>query len=146
MLWMKTGAAVEATTVVSGFGGPALNRKNGQIFLIVGERAVALANVLNTSVSNRNQDNSSGLTSALDYIGLDVTYNNDRINLTDADRTPAIEYELGQDVDTVRIIVRDGAGTVIDTIDPAAGNNAALGKGRHTIDWEPASGVCERAV
>lgn len=72
------GEPVQATSVVSGLV-RGTEAQNGQIYLLVGDRAVALSNVLNTGETGMGNNNSDGLTMALNYVGLDVTYNDNEV-------------------------------------------------------------------
>jgi flagellar basal-body rod modification protein FlgD len=119
-----SGKAVQATTVVTGTV-TGVESQNGQIFLISGERAVALSNVINTSVSNNKADNTTALTSALEYIGLDVTYNNDKMILKN-DESVTVDYTLPSKADQAKILIYNDVGKLVatDNLPTSAGPNS----------------------
>jgi flagellar basal-body rod modification protein FlgD len=124
-----TGASVQATTVVSG-PVTGVESQNGQIFLIVGERAVGLGNVLNTKVSDAGTNNTNGLTTALSYIGLDITYNNDKLILRNGQST-TVDYTLPSKADqaTIRIFNDQGQVVFTDDVSTSAGQNSYVWNG-----------------
>lgn len=96
--------------------------QNGQIFLLVGERAVSLGNVLNAEDATPADNVSDALTLALQYIGLDATFKNDKFIYTGAEATP-LSYNLLDNADRAKIIIKDDVGKTIftDDIDPNEG-------------------------
>jgi len=120
---------IESTTVVSGLV-RGVETQGGQIFLLVGERAVALSNVLNTSVKNDGAANTNdALTMALSYVGLDVTHKNSELYF-DGERDANVIYNLPSDADRAQILIRDNLGNVIynESVDKS--------DGRHLVTWD----------
>jgi flagellar basal-body rod modification protein FlgD len=83
---------IQANTVVSGVV-RGTESQNGQIFLLVGERAVPLSNILNTDTPNGSGYNNAALTSALSYVGMDVSFLNTQIDY-DGETSEDIIYSL----------------------------------------------------
>ena len=72
---------------------------------------------------------SSSLTSALGFIGLDVAYNASQVGLgTDGDA--AFEYSLPQAAEEVAITIRDANGAVVHQ------GTGSLGAGGHSYSWD----------
>ena len=116
---------IEVTSVVNGkVRGTEV--QNGQVFLLVGERAVGLDTVINTSTTNIN--NNDGLTMALSYVGLDVTYKNNEV-LFNGTAPVSMNYTLDDDAEQSTYIVKNGTGQIVYT------GNAALTEGSHTLTW-----------
>ncbi len=120
------GEAVQATSVVTGVV-RGTETQNGQIFVLVGDRAVALQNVLNTGSPGMNSNN-DGLTMALNYVGLDVTYGDDEINYSGSGPVN-INYSLDNTAVQSQVIVKDSAGNTVYT------GSASKAKGNHTLAW-----------
>jgi flagellar basal-body rod modification protein FlgD len=120
------GEAIQATSVVSGIV-RGTETQNGQIFVLVGDRAVALQNVLNTGAPGSGT-NSDGLTMALNYVGLDVTYNDNEITYSGSGPVN-INYSLDQTAVQSQVIIKDSEGNVVYT------GNASKTKGNHTLAW-----------
>lgn len=78
------GTPIEATTVVNGLVN-GIESQNGQIFLLVGERAVSTGNILNTQLPPN--AHTTPITNALNYIGLEVTYTAATDTAEDEDNT-----------------------------------------------------------
>lgn len=141
----SSGQAVTATTAVTGLV-RGVESQNGQTLLLVGERAVALGNVLNTSAVD-NTGSSDSISAALDYIGLDITYQDNEILLTN-DSIPSIDYTLPEDADRARIKIYDDQGKLVHTDylkktvatddTPSVGIDE-VAAGDHTYVWENAS-------
>lgn len=110
----EAGDPVNATTVVSGEV-KGVESQNGTIFLLVGERAVALSNVLNSEKTSEGTISDS-VTSALNYVGLDVGYNSDEFILTPGETIP-LEYNLDRDADRAKIHIYDDLGNKVFTAD-----------------------------
>lgn len=120
--------SIEATTVVTG-PVSGVESQNGAIYLIVGERAVALGNVLSTQESNAGADATTSLTSALSYMGLEVGYAANEILLSNSGQA-TIDYTLADDADSAKIIIYDDQGNqvFIDSVDTSAGS--------HSYEWD----------
>lgn len=119
---------VEATTIVSGRVRGA-ETQNGQVFLLVGERAVAISSILNTSVRNDGLGNGNdALTMALSYVGLDVNYKNSELYYDGSNDTD-VAYNLPSDADRAKVLIRDELGNAIYTA------NVATANGANTFTW-----------
>lgn len=123
---------IKTTSVVTGRV-EGVETQDGGIYLLVGERAVSLSNVLNTSESSLEASQNSALTSALSYVGLDVTYKNSSIN-HDGSTPTNIIYNLKAEADRAKLIVKNDSGETVyvgDT-DTDAGDNIATWNGTTT--------------
>jgi flagellar basal-body rod modification protein FlgD len=115
---------LEVTSVVNGrVRGTEV--QNGQVFLLVGARAVGLDTVINTSTTNIG--NNDGLTMALSYVGLDVTYNNNEVLFSGS--PVSMDYELADDAEQSRYIVKNSTGQIVYT------GTASTEEGSHTLIW-----------
>ena len=123
---------VNATTVVTGRV-QGVESQNGSIYLLVGERAVSLGNVLNTSESNLDATTNNALTSALSYVGMDVTYINNSIN-HDGSTPTNIIYNLDKEADRAQLIVKNDVGQTVyvGDVDPDSGDNITTWNGNKT--------------
>lgn len=121
------GEPVQATSVVSGLV-RGTEAQNGQIYLLVGDRAVALSNVLNTGEPGMGNNNSDGLTMALNYVGLDVTYNDNEVAYSGSGNVN-VNYTLKNTAAQSQVIVKDSTGTIVYSA------NASKAKGSHTLAW-----------
>jgi flagellar hook assembly protein FlgD len=120
------GEAIDATAVVSGLV-RGTETQNGQIYLLVGDRAVALSNVLNTNNSSMSNTN-DGLTMALSYVGLDVTYKDE--NIVYSGTGPVnINYSLDNNAVQSSVIIKNDQGETVYT------GSASKVKGSHTLAW-----------
>ena len=122
------GEPVESTTVVTGTV-RGTESQGGQIFLLVGERAVPLSNVLNTSQTLSTSNNNESLTLALSYVGLDINYLNNELQYNGTDGEE-INYSLPKDADRATILISDDSGQVIFTAD------VPKDKGSNTFTWD----------
>lgn len=115
---------IEVTSVVNGrVRGTEV--QNGQVFLLVGARAVGLDTVINTSTTNVN--NNDGLTMALSYVGLDVTYNDNDVLFSGS--PVSMDYELADDAAQSTYVVKNSTGQVVYT------GSASTSEGSHTLTW-----------
>ncbi len=119
--------SVKTSSVVTGIV-RGTESQNGQIFLIVGERAVAMSNVLNTTQQATSGANDA-LTSALSYVGLDVNYINTSMKYDGATPEDVI-YSLPTKADRAKIMIFDDKGTMVYS------ENVDTGKGRHLFRWD----------
>jgi flagellar basal-body rod modification protein FlgD len=103
--------------------------QNGEIFLLVGERAVSISSVLNTSSNNGNGTNNEALTMALSYVGLDINYMNNRIDYQ-GDGDTDIDYTLHDTADRAKILIKNDNGQTVYTAD------IPKGEGAHTFTWD----------
>ena len=118
---------VSTSTVVSGLV-RGTESQNGQIFLLVGERAVGLSNILNTT-----QPTTTGagdaLTAALSYVGLNVSYLNTEINY-DGSTPEDVLYTLDGNAERAKILVFNELGEQVFTQD------VETEAGRHLFRWD----------
>jgi len=124
---------MDVTTVVSGRV-RGTESQNGQIFLLVGDRAVALSNVLNTTSTVAQDNVSDAMTLALRYIGLEATYENSSFDYMNDPVT--LTYNLPQEADRAKIIITDNVGRTVYTEDI----NGAEGPGSYVWDGTLSSG------
>ena len=122
------GEAIDATTVVTGTV-QGVESQSGQIYLLVGERAVALGNVLNSSTSQINGSNAENITAALNYVGLDVGYENDSFILNSSGES-TIDYTLADNAERAKIMIYDDQGELVFTDD------VSTGKGDQSYTWD----------
>ncbi len=120
------GEEVDATSVVTGIV-RGTETQNGQIFVLVGDRAVALSNVLNTGTGGSGSSN-DGLTMALNYVGMDVTFQDDEI-VYSGSGSHAVNYSLEAPAVQSKVIIKNSEGEIVYTAD------AAKTKGSHTFTW-----------
>lgn len=118
---------VETTTVVTGKV-RGTESQNGQIFLLVGERAVALSNVLNTETPSDLSNNNGNLTMALNYVGLDISYLNTELQYSGSGSAD-ITYSLAEDADRAKVLIYNDSGTLVYSGDVPKSD------GEHTFTW-----------
>ncbi|MBX2833878.1 MAG: hypothetical protein KTR28_02795 [Micavibrio sp.] len=120
---------VPSSTVVSGLV-RGTESQNGTIFLLVGDRAVPMGSVLNTSTPNNYTQNNDALTSALSYVGLEVNYLNNQIH-KDGTNPNHIVYNLDKDADRAKLIVKNEQGATVYTgnVDTDGGQNITTWNG-----------------
>ena len=123
---------IKTTSVVTGRV-EGVETQDGGIYLLVGERAVSLGNVLNTSESNLAASTNNAMTAALSYVGLDVTYKNSSIG-HDGSTPTNIIYNLEAEADRAKLIVKNNSGTTIyvGDVDTDAGSNITTWNGKTT--------------
>lgn len=121
------GDSIDATTVVTGTV-QGVESQAGQIYLLVGERAVALGNVLNSAAADT-VDNTSNVTAALSYVGLDVTYENDEFLLGSSGEA-TVSYTLADDADRAKILIYNDVGELVFT------DNVDTDEGTHSYTWD----------
>ena len=124
---------ISSQTMVSGRVS-GVESQAGQVFLIVGERAVAVSNVLKASENNSLLQNNDALTSALSYVGLDVRYQNNQIDHEDESPNHNIVYTLEREAERGKLIVRDENGNTVYTgdADVDSGQNITSWNGRYS--------------
>ena len=114
------GQAVTSTIVTSGVVS-GVETQNGLIYLIVGERAVALGTVLNVSEPQTQQQYT--LDNALQYVGKDVRYKTSTIYNKESEGA-TFQYQFTSTPATAKIQIVNSAGTVVFETD--ATRNASL--------------------
>ena len=119
---------IDTSTVVTGKV-RGTESQNGQVFLLIGDRAVALSNVLNTSQPSDLSNNNSNLTMALSYVGLEISYLNTELQY-DGENDVDIRYSLDEDADRARILIIDENGQTIFT------DSVSTSDGEHTYSWD----------
>lgn len=118
---------VENTVVVTGkVRGTEV--QDGQIFLLVGDRAVPMSSVLNTSATGSDTNVSDALTMALRYIGMDVTFESSKFAYSGSPIT--LDYTLPDNANTAQAIIRNQSGTIVDRV--SVDNT----EGKHTFTWD----------
>lgn len=129
--------AVKTSVVVTGKV-RGTETQNGEIFLLVGERAVSIGNVLNTTSNSISGNNNEALTTALSYVGLDVSYLNDQIDYAGTGNA-RIDYNLPKQADRAKVLIKDEDGETIFTADVSKlkGNNSYTWNGT-LADGSPA--------
>ena len=110
-----TGEGITTSTVVNGLV-RGTESQNGQIFLLVGERAVALSNVLNTTETTATTSNNNAMTMALSYVGLNVTYSNSELYY-DGNNDVSVDYTLDSEADRAKVLIFDDLGNQIYSAD-----------------------------
>lgn len=122
---------VTTSTVVQGRV-KGVESQGGSIYLLVGERAVSLGNVLNT-VEGTSSKTADALTSALSYVGMNVTYLNDTVEYNGTNPVNII-YNLERSADRAKLFVTDAAGNnvFIGDVDTDSGDNITTWNGRRT--------------
>jgi len=139
---------VGSTVVVEGRVS-GIESQGGQVFAIVGDRAVSLGNILSISESGGVSGIGNDITSALSYIGSNVSYRSNSIALDDDDNYRTLGYSLEEEADDAFIsildengnrVLRERVGTndgdnvfIWDGTD-GAGNRVAEGDYTYTID------------
>ncbi len=116
---------IDVSSVVSGRV-RGTEMQNGQVFLLVGDRAVALSTVINTNTNGAGGN--EGLTMALSYVGLDVTYNNNEV-LFNGSAPVSMDYTLDENAVQSKYIVKNSSGQTVYV------GNASLTEGSHTLTW-----------
>lgn len=125
------GNAVDSTTVVKGTV-RGVETQNGSIYLLIGDRAVSVANVLNTTATSDYSANASAITSSLAYIGKDITYPSTQVEYDGQALTLPIRYDLPEEAERVKIYIfdEDGNQILLDDADTDEGQNAYLWDGK----------------
>ncbi len=123
---------IQTTTVVTGKVRGA-ETQSGQIFLLVGDRAVPVSNVLNTSTSDQTAGQNDALTMALSYVGLNAFYKNSQID-HDGSTPTNIVYNLEREADQAKLIVSDenGKTVYVGDVDTDVGQNLTSWDGTRT--------------
>lgn len=123
------GEAIDSTVVVEGRV-TGIESQNGQIYAIVGERAVSLGNILN--VTDPNSSLSTSLSEAFDYIGKTISYNKSSFQYDeDSEDQTRLGYDLSERANTATISIYDINGNRVfkDDISVATGKNSYLWDG-----------------
>jgi flagellar basal-body rod modification protein FlgD len=132
---------ITTSTVVTGLV-RGTETQNGQIFLLVGDRAVPVGSVLNTNQPSTNGGTNDALTTALSYVGLDVSYVNNKINHKSG--TPNnIVYNLDSEAEQAKLIVtnENGETVYIGDVDKDAGNNITTWNGQKSDGSQAPDGL-----
>jgi flagellar basal-body rod modification protein FlgD len=122
------GEAVTATTVVTG-NVRGVETQNGSVYLLVGDRAVSVSNVLNAS-SPEATSNANNVTAALSYIGMDVTYPSTQLAYDGQQITVPVKYNLPEKADRAKVFIFDENG------DQVFMDDAPLTAGNRTYLWD----------
>ena len=120
--------AVDSTVVVEGRV-KGIESQNGQIFAIVGDRAVSLGNVL--SVSDPNASLNTSLNDAFDYIGQTVSFTKSTFNHGSKGAEETLGYRLNDKAEKAYIRIYNESGVEIfkDDISTAEGQNSYVWNG-----------------
>jgi flagellar basal-body rod modification protein FlgD len=124
------GKAVESTTVVTG-NVRGVETQNGSIFLLVGDRAVSVSNVLNASAPEA-VNNTNNITAALTYIGKEITYPSTQIEYDGQALTVPVRYTLPESAQRAKVYIfdEDGNQVRIDDAPTQQGDRAYLWDGK----------------
>lgn len=130
------GEGVGGTTIVTGRV-TGVESQNGSLFLIVGERAVSLGNVLN--VSDPNSGLNTSLTEAFEYIGRTVKFASTQFNVDETSTDPiSLGYDLPKEADTLTLRVYNSAGQQVFRDDIS---NATSGERNYLWDGTMSTGA-----
>jgi flagellar basal-body rod modification protein FlgD len=142
-----SGEAVESTTVVSG-NVRGVETQNGSIYLLVGDRAVSVGNVLNATAPTDYTNNASNVTAALSYIGMDITYPSTQISYDGQALTAPIAYTLPEAAERAKIYIFDEDGNQVLVADAptAKGNRSYLWDGKDSTGTRVAAGNYQFAI
>jgi flagellar basal-body rod modification protein FlgD len=123
----KSNAKIENTTVVSGYVS-GIETQDGIVYVLVGNRAVPISSIVNAKDSSA--PSSSGASSALAYVGMDVAYSVKEINYN-GNGTIDINYNLAETANQSSLRIFDNGGNVVYTtsISQMPGNNTFVWNG-----------------
>ncbi len=132
---------LDVSTVVTGLV-RGTESQNGQIFLLVGDRAVPVSNVLNTNEPSGAVSNNDALTAALSYVGLNVNYLKNTID-HDGSKPNNIVYNLESQADRAKLVVTDqnGKTVYIGDVDTDAGQNITTWNGIQSDGTQAPAGL-----
>ena len=94
----KNDKPIENSTVVTG-NVRGIETQNGIVYVLVGERAVALSSIVNANSTGTTQ--TSNAASALGYVGMDITYKSSQVEYNNAPVN--INYSLDQKASSSKI-------------------------------------------
>lgn len=104
----KSGKAIENSTVVTGRV-RGIETQNGIVYVLVGERAIALSSIVNANSPTANTGNASA---ALGYVGMDVTYESSELAF-DGSSPVQINYSLEEKAANSKISIYDKNGVLV---------------------------------
>lgn len=119
---------VNTTTVVTGRV-RGTETQGGQIFLLVGDRAVGLSNILNTSEKDNLGNNNDSLTMAISYVGMEINYLNTELQY-DGSTPVDLSYSLDENADRAKIMIVNDDGETVYLAD------APKNKGLNAFTWD----------
>lgn len=124
------GAGVESTVVVSGKVG-GVESQGGQVYLIVGERAVGVGSIINVN-DDANSLTGSALTNGLQYIGKEITYTAEQFRYNGTDPVQmTVNVSDGAAQGTLQILNKKGEVVFQDKdIADSSGSRGFLWNGR----------------
>lgn len=136
----KDGVAVTSTTVVSGKV-KGVESQGGQVFLVVGDRAVNVGSIINVN-DDVNSKSGSALTNGLNYIGKEITYKSDQFRY---DGTTPVKMSVniadGAKQGTLQILNKQGQVVYEDSnIADNSGTRGFLWNGFETDGTKAAAG------
>ncbi len=120
----KAGKAIENSTVVTGHV-DGIETQNGIVYVLVGERAVPISSIVN---ANQVGQKTSNATSALGYVGMDVTYEASDMAYNGTDPIE-INYSLTSKASKSEINIYDKNNTLIYS------GNVSKDAGTHSFTW-----------
>lgn len=121
----KDGKAIENSTVVTGHV-RGIETQNGVVYVLVGDRAVAMSSIVNANSASQTATNNSAV--ALGYVGMDVTYKSSSLKF-DGTNAASINYRLDEKAANTKIKVYDSAGQLVYT------TTGATASGDSTFMW-----------
>lgn len=132
---------INSTIVVSGRVS-GVESQNGQVFAIVGERAVSLGNILSVSDPNVFDTDASALTSALSYIDKEISYTTNTFKYDDDEDNVLLRYNIedGAESASIRIFDRDGNQIFRDNTNAGEGPGVFVWNGTNTAGEAVANG------
>ncbi|PZO80553.1 MAG: hypothetical protein DI626_11255 [Micavibrio aeruginosavorus] len=106
----KAGTAIENSTVVTGRV-RGIETQNGIVYVLVGERAIALSSIVNANATTSNTGSASA---ALGYVGMDVSYETSDLKF-DGTNPIEINYSLEEKAANSAINIYDKNGVLVYT-------------------------------
>lgn len=108
----KDDQAIENSTVVTGTV-RGIETQNGIVYVLVGDRAVALSSIVNASTEGSGAQANANAAAALGYIGMDVTFKSSDITHAGNNAPVKINYSIDQKASSSKLKIFDGAGKVV---------------------------------
>ena len=119
------GKAIENSTVVTG-NVRGIETQNGIVYVLVGDRAVALSSIVNAN-SPGAAKSGANVDAALGYVNMDVTYKSDALTYNASPVT--FNYSLDQKAASSKIKIYDDAGKLVYI------TNASQMTGTNSFTW-----------
>lgn len=127
----KDNKAIENSTVVTG-NVRGIETQNGIVYVLVGDRAVALSSIVNANSAGTNAS-AGNASAALGYVGMDITYKSNEAAYNGA-APVSFNYSLDQKAASSKIKIYDDAGKLVFMTDASqmTGTNAFTWNGTKT--------------